>query len=148
MGLLSRIESDFIIAYKAKEQVKVSVLRMLKTAAKNKQVELGRPLEDPDVLDVIARQAKQRQESVEQFRSAGREDLAAKESAELEILRTYMPSPLTSAETADIVKRTVADLGASSPQDMGRVMQAVMAEYKGRVDGKELSAMVRAQLSQ
>jgi uncharacterized protein len=148
MGLLSRIESDFLVAYKAREQVKVSVLRMLKTAAKNKQVELRRPLEDEDVLDVLGRQTKQRQESVEQFRLAGREDLADKESAELEILRTYMPTPLTSAETADLVKRTVTDLGASGPQDMGRVMQAVMAEHKGRVDGKELSSMVRAQLSQ
>ncbi len=148
MGLQSRIESDFIAAYKAKEQVKISVLRMLKAAAKNKQVELRKPLEDADILDVLARQTKQRQESIEQFRSAGREDLAAKESAELEILRAYMPTPLTSAETADLVKRTVADLGASGPQDMGRVMQAVMAEHKGRVDGKELSSMVRAQLSQ
>ncbi|MGE4298597.1 MAG: GatB/YqeY domain-containing protein [Desulfovibrionaceae bacterium] len=147
MTLLSQIESDFVAAYKAKDQVKVGVLRMLKTAAKNKQVELMRPLDDGDAMDMLAKQAKQRQESIDQFRAAGRDDLADKEAAELVVILAYLPQPLSSQELEAAVDAAIAEQGAKGMQDMGKVMQAIMAAHKGRVDGKALSALVRARLS-
>lgn len=147
MTLLSRIEKDYITAYKAKEQVRVGVLRLLKTAAKNRQVELMRELTEEEVLELLTKQAKQRQESIEQYRSAGRDDLADTEAAELAVIKDYLPEQLSEEETAKAVDEAVAAVGASSMQDMGKVMQAVMAQYKGRVDGKALSALVRSRLS-
>jgi len=146
-SLRQQIESDFITAYKAKDEVRVQVLRMLKTAIKNRQVELRAEPSDGDVLDQISRQLKQRRESIEQFRAAGREDLAVKEEAEEVILKEYMPEPLTSAEVAALVDATIAELGAEGMKDMGRVMGAITNAYKGRVDGKELSALVRSKLA-
>ncbi len=150
MTLNERIEKDYIAAYKAKEQVKLDVLRLLKTAAKNLLVELRRSsgtLEDAEMMDVILRQAKQRQDSIVQFNEAGRPDLAEKESAELLILQDYLPQPLTAEELAAAIDKAIADTGAQSPADMGKVMNAIMAAYKGRVDGKSLSSTVRERLS-
>ncbi|HMM38151.1 MAG TPA: GatB/YqeY domain-containing protein [Desulfovibrio sp.] len=147
MGLQARIESDFVAAYKAKESVKVAVLRMLKTAIKNRQVELCRPLEDGEILDVIAKQVKQRRESIEQFNAGHRPDLAEKEAAELEQLADYLPKALSDEELAAAVDTAIAALGASGLKDMGRVMQAVMEAHKGQVDGKKASALVRGRLS-
>jgi len=147
MTLLSRIEKDYIASYKAKKELRVAVLRMLKAAVKNRQVELMRPLEDDEVLEVVVRQGKQRNDSIEQFRAANRDDLAEKEAAELEILQEFMPTALSPEELEKVVDQAVASLGASSMKDMGKVMNTVMGEYKGRVDGKALSALVRSRLS-
>lgn len=145
-ALLKKIETDYISAYKARREIEVAVLRMLKTALKNMQVDLGREPEDTEVLDAVMRQVKQRKESIAQFRAAGRADLADREQAELEVLDTYLPTPLTPEETAALVDSVVADLGAAGMQDMGRVMGAITASHKGRVDGKALAALVRARL--
>jgi uncharacterized protein YqeY len=147
MALQARIETDFVTAYKAKETVRVAVLRMLKTAIKNRQVELVRPLEDGEILDVIAKQVKQRRESIEQFNAGHRPDLAEKEAAELEQLADYLPKALSDEELAAAVDTAIAALGASGLKDMGRVMQAVMEAHKGQVDGKKASALVRGRLS-
>lgn len=147
MSLVKQIEKDFIAAYKAKEQVKLGVLRHLKTAAKNLQVELRRELEDADMLDVIMKQGKQRKDSIEQYRSAGRDDLADVEAAELEVLEAYLPKALSDEELEQLVADTIAETGAASMQEMGKVMNPIMAGYKGRVDGKKLSALVRAKLA-
>lgn len=144
--LLKKIETDYLSAYKARREIEVAVLRMLKTALKNMQVDLGREPGDAEVLDAVMRQVKQRKESIEQFRAAARHDLADREQAELEVLRTYLPEPLTSEETAALVDAVVADLGATGQGDMGRVMGAITASHKGRVDGKALAALVRARL--
>ena len=147
MALQARIETDFVTAYKAKETVRVAVLRMLKTAIKNRQVELLRPLDDGEVLDVIAKQVKQRRESIEQFTSGNRPDLADKEARELEMLVGYLPQALTEAELTAAIDAVVRELGATSLKDMGRVMQAVLEAHKGQVDGKKASELVRARLS-
>jgi uncharacterized protein YqeY len=147
MSLAKQIEADYIAAYKAKDQVKLGVLRHLKTAAKNLQVELLRELTDEDVFGVIMKQAKQRQDSIEQFNTANRPDLAAIESAELEVLKTYLPQPLSDEELSALVDKTIAETGAADMKDMGKVMNPIMADYKGRVDGKKLSALVREKLS-
>lgn len=147
MSLSERIEKDYVAAFKAKRTDEVAVLRMLKAAVKNKQVELRRELADNEILDVVAKQVKQRQESIDQFRAAGRIDLAEIEERELLILRTYLPTALSPAELEEAVSTTIQALGASGMKDMGRVMNAILGEYAGRIDGKELSALVRAKLS-
>ncbi len=147
MTIQGRIESDYIVAYKAKDTVRLAVLRHLKTAAKNRSVEVMRPLTDDDLLEIVARQIKQRRESLEQYETHGRADLAAVESAELAVLLEYMPTPLTEAELKDAIERIVAETGAAGPKDMGKVMQALTASCKGRYDGKKASEAVRARLS-
>ena len=147
MSLSERIEKDYVAAFKAKKTDEVAVLRMLKAAVKNKQVELRRELADNEVLDVVARQVKQRQESIDQFRAANRNDLAEIEERELLVLRSYLPTPLSPEELEKAVVSTIQALGASGMQDMGKVMGAILGEFAGRVDGKELSALVRARLS-
>jgi uncharacterized protein YqeY len=147
MSLSERIEKDYVAAFKAKKTDEVAVLRMLKAAVKNKQVELRRELTDNEILDVVAKQVKQRQESIDQFRAAGRTDLAEIEEREHLILRTYLPTALSSTELEDVVVSTIQALGASGMKDMGKVMNAIMGEHAGRVDGKELSALVRVKLS-
>ncbi len=147
MSLQERIESDFIAAYKNKDTDLVAVLRMLKAAAKNRQVDLQRPLTDDEVLDLVLKQIKQRQESIDMYSKADRDELAAKEAAELELLRAYQPQPLSVDELAKLIKAVVAEQGATSIKDMGRVIQAIMNTHKGRVDGKAVSELVRNRLS-
>jgi uncharacterized protein YqeY len=148
MGDLSdRIERDYIEAYKAKNDEKVAVLRMLKAALKNKQVELGREPDDQETLRIISSQVKQRNDSVQQFSAAGREDLSKKEAREIEILNEYLPPPLSEEELGRMVDEAVSETGAEGMKDMGRVMQAVMPKVQGRVDGKKVSDMVRSRLS-
>lgn len=147
MSLSERIEKDYVTAFKAKKTDEVAVLRMLKAAVKNKQVDLRRELTDSEILDVVAKQVKQRQESIDQFRAAGRIDLAEIEEREHLILRAYLPTALSPQELEEAVAMTIQTLGASGMKDMGKVMNAIMGEHAGRVDGKELSALVRAKLS-
>ncbi len=147
MSLQERIERDFIAAYKNKDTDLVAVLRMLKTAAKNLQVDLQRPLTDDEVLDLVLKQIKQRQESIDMYSKAGRDELAAKEAAELELLRAYQPQPLSAEELAALIETVSTEQGATSIKDMGRVIQAIMNTHKGRVDGKAVSELVRNRLS-
>jgi uncharacterized protein len=147
MGLLSQIDSDYLFAYKARDTDRVAVLRLLKTAIKNKQVELLRAPTDEEVLELVSRAIKQRQESIEQFRRAGREDLASKEEREHAVLQHYLPPQLSRDELLSVIDETIAETGAKGQGDMGRVMQAIMNRHKGRVDGKDVSVLVRSRLS-
>ncbi|MFI3272078.1 MAG: GatB/YqeY domain-containing protein [Pseudomonadota bacterium] len=147
MTLSERIEKDYISAYKAKDSLRLGVLRLLKTAAKNMQVELRRPVEDTELLDLVMKQAKQRVDSIDQFRTANREDLAAQEEAELTVIREYLPQPLTAEELTAAIEAAVVATGAATMADMGKVMNAIKAEYQGRFDGKALSTAVRARLA-
>ncbi len=147
MSLSARLEQDYITAYKAKDAVRLGVLRLLKTALKNFQVQHLRAPEDGDVFDLIAKQCKQRKESIDQFSAAGRIDLADKERAELEVLRGYMPEPLEGEALTAAVREAVAESGAAGPKDMGKVMQILTAKYKGRYDGKAASETVKSVLA-
>ncbi|WP_029894920.1 GatB/YqeY domain-containing protein [Desulfohalovibrio reitneri] len=147
MSLQQSIEKDFVQAYKAKDEVRVAVLRMLKTAIKNKHVELGRPLENDEILDVVGKQAKQRRESIEQYEKATRPDLVDREKAELAVLESYLPAALSEQELAAAVDEAIAETGAASMKEMGKVMSSLMEKYKGRVDGKQAQNMVRSRLS-
>lgn len=148
MSIAEQIDKDYVQAYKTKDQVRLGTLRLLKTAAKNRQVELMRSLEDSDYMDVLLREIKQRQDSIEQYTAAGRTDLAEKESAEASVLQAYLPAQLSEAELAEVVERTVAPLLDGGMKNMSKAISAIMAECKGRVDGKAVSAAVKARLQQ
>ncbi len=148
MTLSQLIEKDYIAAYKAKEQLTLDVLRLLKTAAKNKMVELKcSDLSDEQMMDVLIAQGKQRQDSIAQFNAAGREDLASREAAEFKILQTFLPQALSPEEVTQAINNAINETSAQSQKDFGKVMNFIMAKYKGRVDGKSISATIRERLS-
>ncbi len=151
MSLTERIDNDYVQAYKAKDALRLSVLRMVKTAAKNRLVELRRPggaLEDGEMLDVFIREAKQRQDSIEQYTTAGRPDLAAKEEAELTILREYLPRALSPEELGAAIDAAVAELGATGTRGRqgsgGRRQAAPLLRRRHRVRGPRVPWQRRA----
>lgn len=143
MSLRETISRDVIAAMKAGEKERLSTLRMLMSAIKYKEVDLKRQANDEETLGVVSTLLKQRQDSVEQFRKGGREDLAAKEEAEAALLKTYLPPQLSTDELRAIVKKVAASVGAATIKDMGKLMKAVMPEVKGRADGKAVNEMVK-----
>jgi uncharacterized protein YqeY len=148
--LASRIPEDLKAAMKAKDTVALAVIRALKTAMTNASIEkggLGTPLDDSEVTALIRKQIKQRQDSITQFTAAGRMELAATEEAEVAILEKYLPANLTAEEIAAIVDAAVAETGASSKADMGKVMKVAQERAAGRADGKTLSQEVAKRLS-
>ena len=147
MSLAEQIEKDVIAAMKAKDVVKVSTLRMLKSALGNYLIQVKKDkAEDPEVLGIIAKQAKQRRESVESFEKAGRKDLSEKEKAELAILESYLPKQLTDDELRAAVQNAIATSGAKSPTDMGKLMKVLMPSIQGKADGKRVQEAVKALL--
>ena len=147
MNLSEKISADLITAMKAGDKVRVSVLRMLKSELKYKQIELGRELKDEDSLAVVASAAKKRRDSVEGFEKGGRADLVAQEQAELEILKEFLPQQLTEAELADFVAQAIAEAQASTPAEIGAVMKILMPKVKGRADGRKVNELVAKKLS-
>jgi uncharacterized protein YqeY len=147
MTLQDWIESAMRDAMGARDERRTSTLRMAMAAAQNRRIELGRTLTDEEMVDVLARQVKQRRESIEQFRSGGREEMAQREEEEAAILTEFLPPQLPAEELERIVEAAIAETGASSPADMGRVMGRVVPQVKGRADGKAVSDLVRAKLT-
>jgi uncharacterized protein YqeY len=148
MSLEQTLSSHIAVAMKAKDATRLSTLRMLKAALMNKGVEKNRSLEAAEELQVVASLVKQRRDSIEQFTAGGRQDLAAKEAAEITILETYLPPSVTTEELEAVVNEAMAETGAAGPKDMGKVMKAAMAKLAGKtVDGKKLNEMVRARLA-
>ena len=146
MSLTERIQQDTKAALKERDRGRVGALRMLSAALKNGEIEAGRPLTEEEEQVVLRRQLKQREESAEAFRRAGREERAASESAEAEIVREYLPEPLSPGELQEIVDRAMRDTGASGMKDMGIVMGRAMTLAEGRAEGRELAALVRDRL--
>jgi uncharacterized protein len=141
-----RIQSDTKAAMKQRDRTRVGALRMLGAALKNAEIEAGRPLDEQEEQTILRRQLKQREESAEAFRKAGREEQAASESAEAEIVRSYLPEPLSHEQLEEIVDRAVSETGATSMRDMGAVMGRAMQLSEGRAEGRELSEIVRGRL--
>lgn len=147
MTLQERIDADLKDAMRAKEAGKLSVLRGLKSALKYAEIEKADAgLDDSAAVQVIRKQVKQRQDSIESFEKGGRPELAAKEKEELEILNAYLPKGLSSEELSALVRETIAEVGATSKAQMGAVMKVLQAKAAGRVDGKSLSTEVQKQL--
>ncbi len=148
--LSERIQQDLVAAMRAREELRLSTLRMAKAAFKNKEIEKRRPLEESEVQQVLANLIKQREDSIAQFLQGGRRDLADKEKAEIAILEAYLPRQLSAEEMAAVVDAVIADTGAKNAREMGPVMKAAMARFQAqgaRVDGKQLSELVRRRLN-
>jgi uncharacterized protein len=147
MTFLERVTSDIASAMRARDQVRLAPLRMLKAALTNREVEKGRPLDEPESLQVVSSLIKQRRDSIEQFQRGGRQDLADRESAEIELLQSYLPPPLDQVAVERAVEAAIAEAGATSAKDMGRVMKIVMSKLTGAaVDGRTVNEIVRRKL--
>jgi hypothetical protein len=148
MNLKTRFDQDLTVAMKAREALKTSVLRMIKTAIRLKEVETtGAPLDDEQVMQVLGSLIKQRKDSIEKFQSGHRQDLAEKEQDEIRIIEQYLPKALSRDEIAAQVQLAIEETGASSPKDFGRVMKIAMSKFKGQVvDGKLISELVKERL--
>jgi uncharacterized protein YqeY len=147
MSLEQTLGADIVTAMKAKDATKLTALRMLKTALTNKSIEKGRALESAEELAVVSMLVKQRRDSIDQFTKGGRTDLADKEQAEIAILNTYLPASASDDEIVAAVTAAIAETGATSAKDMGKVMKAVLAGLAGKtVDGKKVSETVKAKL--
>jgi uncharacterized protein len=141
-----QIQDDTKTAMKQRDKTRVGALRMLGAALKNAEIEAGRSLTEQEEQTILRRQLKQRDESAEAFRKAGREEQAASESAEADIVRTYLPQPLSPAELEEMVDTAINETGATGMRDMGTVMGRAMELAEGRADGRQLSALVRNRL--
>lgn len=148
MSYIDRIQNDLTAAMKEKDELRLSVLRMVKSALKNKEIEKMRPLEDLESLQVLQTMVKQRHESVEQFTKGGRKDLAEKERKEIALIEKYLPAAPSDDEIHHAVETAIAESGADSLKQMGAVIKAARAKLEGKtVDGKALSDRVRERLS-
>jgi len=147
MSLQEQISAALKDAMRARDEVKMATLRLVLTAIKKREKEARSLLEDQEVISVITTQIKQRRESIEQYRQAGREDLAQTEESELQILQGYMPEQVSEEEISNTLDEIIAEVGAASMKDMGTVMKAAMAKLAGKAEGGAINAMVKEKLS-
>jgi uncharacterized protein YqeY len=146
MTTLERLERDMVAATKAREAERLGAIRFARSELKNRAIELGRDLEEEDVVEVLVRIAKRHRESIEQFEGAGRGDLVARETAQLSVIEQYLPEKLGESELLVLVGEAIAESGASSMRDLGAVMKAVMPKVKGRAEGNAVRALVQSRL--
>ncbi|WP_243524490.1 GatB/YqeY domain-containing protein [Bacillus pseudomycoides] len=142
MSLLGRLNDDMKQAMKNKQKEKLTVIRMVKAALQNEGIKLQHTLTEEEELTVLAREVKQHKDSLLEFKKAGRDDLVDKLQREIQILNTYLPEQLTEEELANVIKQVIADVGAASKADMGKVMSAVMPKVKGKADGSQVNKLV------
>lgn len=148
MPLLDRVQKDMVEAMKARDEARLSAIRMIKTALKKQEVDSMKPLDEAAEMQILNSLIKQRRDSIEMFRQGNRPELAEKEEAELKLIEGYMPAGATEEEIAAAIEAAIAETGVSSQKQMGVVMKATQAKLSGkRVDGKALSEKVRAKLS-
>ena len=147
MSLRQRLEADMKDAMRAREAERRDALRYVLSAVKNAEIEKRGELTEQEEIQLIRTQVKQRQDSIEQFRKGGREDLAEREEAQVKLLEVYLPQQMSDEELAAFVQQGIAETGAQGPKDMGKVMGALTKAANGRVDGRRLSAAVRDALS-
>jgi hypothetical protein len=147
MTLPERINQDLTAAMKAKDAARLSTLRMVKTALKNREIEKMNPLDEAEAIRVLQALVKQRRDSIEQYTQGGRPELAEKEAAEIKVIEEYLPAAVDEATLARIVEETLREIGAQSVKDLGRAMKAVMARLAGQsVDGKVVNQLVKSKL--
>ena len=134
-------------AAKAKDKIRLSAIRLLKTAVHNKEIELMRPLQEAEIMQLLSAMVKQRKDSIEQFAKGGRMDLVEKEEAELKVVQEFLPAQMSDEEVEALIKKAIAEAGAVSAKDMGKVMKILMPQITGRADGKAAGEKVKALLS-
>lgn len=147
MARLDELNQDMKVAMKAKDKEKLSTIRMLKSALQTEQINKGEELTEEDELTILSREKKQRVESLNEFKAAGREDLILKLEKELEVVDHYLPAQLGEEEVRGIVQETISETNASSMKDMGKVMGALMPKVKGKADGNLVSKIVKEELN-
>lgn len=147
MGLAERLDADMKQAMKGKDKVRLSTIRLIRTAIKNAEIDQKITLTDDDILTVLNRELKQRRDSLQAFKDAGRSDLIDQVQQEISVLQDYLPAQLSEEEVREIVVSTIAEVGASSKKDMGKVMGALMPKVQGRADGKLINQLVQSHLS-
>ena len=142
----AKLEDDLKQAMRERNAPRRDVIRYIRSEIRNQEIRLRRDLEDADALQVLSRQAQQRRDSIEAFQKANRQDLVDKERAELDIIAEYLPRQMSEAEIDELATAAIAQVGATGPRDMGKVMSAVMPQVRGRAEGKTVSALVSAKL--
>lgn len=147
MSLADRLVEDMKAAMKAKDKDTLSVIRMVRAAINNAQIDRGQPLSDAEVTEILAKELKQRNDSLREFSKAGRADFTAKTEREIDILKRYLPEQLSEEQLRLLVQDTIQATGARSKADMGKVMAALMPQVKGRADGKLVNRLVQEALS-
>jgi uncharacterized protein YqeY len=145
-SLKSKIDQDIKEALKARNNLKLGVLRMLKSEIKYKEIDKGSELSDDEVISVLSSSVKKRKDSIEQFEKGGREDLVSQEKAELEVVMGYMPEQLGEDELIRIIQQAIQETNAGGPADLGKVMKSIIPQVKGRADGKLINRLVAFQL--
>lgn len=146
MSIEDRLTNDMKTALRTGDKVRLSTIRLLRAQIKDREIERGRSLSDGDVLEVLTRAAKMRKEAIELYRQGGRTDLLTKEEAELKIIQSYMPEPLSRDELLTLINEVIQETGAQGPRDVGKVMGKVMSMVQGRAEGREVSQLVRERL--
>jgi hypothetical protein len=147
MSLEERLVEEMKQAMKSNDKLRLSTIRMIRSALKNKEIELRKKLEDEDVVKVIQAMVRKGEESVEQFQTGGRMDLVEKEKREIEILKSFLPQPLSQEEILKIIDQSIQETQASSLKDIGKVMKSVMPKIGGKADGKLINQLVKERLS-
>ncbi|MFO7171716.1 MAG: GatB/YqeY domain-containing protein [Bacillota bacterium] len=150
MSLKQRLQEEMKVALRAKEEgrLRLDTLRLVLAAIRNTEIDRRRELTDPEVVEVIAREVRQREEALAEFERGQRPDLVERTRAEIAVLREYLPEPLSEAAIRDLARQAIAQVGATGPRDMGKVMQALMPQVKGRADGRLVSQVVRELLGE
>ena len=146
MTMKTRLNDDMKQAMREKNVLKRDVIRYLRSEVRNQEIRDQKELDDAGVIQVLSRQAQQRRDSIEVYRDADRQDLVEKEESELSVILSYLPQQMTTEEITDLVQQVVAEVGASGPADMGKVMGAIMPQVRGKAEGREVNAIVQQTL--
>ena len=146
MTMKTRLTDDMKQAMRDRDVLRRDVIRYLRSEVKNQEIREQKELDDAGVIQVLSRQAQQRRDSIEAYRDADRQDLVDKEESELSVIMAYLPQQMTQEEIADLVQQVVAEVGASGPADMGKVMGAIMPQVRGKAEGREVNAIVQQTL--
>ena len=147
MSLEEKLLEEMKKAMKTNDKIRLSTIRMIRSSSKNKEIELRRKLEDEDIIKVIQGMVRKGEESIEQFQAGGRNDLVEKEKMEIEILKSFLPQPISQEEIIKIIDETIQETQSSSLKDLGKVMKAVMPRLGGKADGKVINQLVKERLS-
>ena len=147
MSLEEKLFEEMKQAMKTNDKIRLSTIRMIRSSSKNKEIELRRKLEDEDIFKVIQGMVRKGEESIEQFQAGGRNDLVEKEKMEIEILKSFLPQPISQEEIIKIIDETIQETQSSSLKDLGKVMKAVMPRLGGKADGKVINQLVKERLS-
>ena len=147
MNIDEKVNSEMIAAAKAKDQVRLSAIRMVKAAMHNREIDLKRKLSEVEFLQLLSSMVKQRKDSIDQFRKGGREDLVNKEEAELKVIKAFMPQQMSEEDVAREIETAIKEVGAIGIKDMGKVMKVLMQRLTGKADGKQVGEKVKEKLS-